>query len=92
MLSRSNHLYSGAIGGVKLQVQRKDLDAAYRILVESGYIQERIHKPNKILMKLDSFTSHWPFVGRLGVELRLLITIAIVLTIVVVTIVLMSLP
>ncbi len=86
-----NHLYSGAIGGVKLQVRRSDLAAAYRILVESGYIQEHTHKPSKILMKLDNLTSHWPIVGSLGVELRLLITIALVLTIVMVTIVLVSL-
>lgn len=87
-----NHLYSGAIGDVKLQVRRSDLATAYRILVESGYIQENTHKPSKILMKLDNFTSHWPIVAGLGVELRLLISIALVLTIVVVTIVLVSLP
>jgi hypothetical protein len=87
-----NHLYSGAIGGVKLQVRSIDVDAAHRILVDSGYIQEQTYKPNKLLVKLDKCTCHWPLVGGLGVELRLLITVAVVFAIVVVAIVLVALP
>ena len=87
-----NHLYSGAIGGVKLQVRSADVDAAHRILVDSGYIQEHTNKPNKLLMKLDQWTLNCPLIGRLPVQLRLLVAIAVVFAIVVVTIVLMSLP
>ena len=80
-----NHLYSGAIGGVKLQVRSADVDAAHRILVDSGYIQEHTYKPNQ-------WTLNCPLIGRLPVQLRLLVAIAVVFAIVVVTIVLMSLP
>ena len=87
-----NHFYSGAIGGVKLQVRSADVDVAHRILVNAGYIQEHAYKPNKLLVKLDKWTLNWPLVGRLAVELRLLVAIAVVFAIVVVTIVLMALP
>lgn len=87
-----NHLYSGAIGGIKLQVRSQDVEAAHRILVESGYIQEYTHTPSKLLVKIDKHSTHWPLVGRLGVELRLLVAIAILFAIVVVTIVLVALP
>lgn len=92
MTAHVNHLYSGAIGGVKLQVRSADVDTAHRILVESGYIEEHSRKQNSLLIKLDKQTSTWPLVGRLGVELRLLVAITVVLAIVVVTIVLVALP
>ena len=79
MTAHVNHLYSGAIGGVKLQVRSADVDTAHRI-------------QNNLLIKLDKQTSTWPLVGRLGVELRLLVAITVVLAIVVVTIVLVALP
>ncbi|NLA63442.1 MAG: DUF2007 domain-containing protein [Bacteroidales bacterium] len=85
-------LYSSAIGDIKLQVRSTDVDTANRILVDSGYIREHTNKPNKMLMKLDKWTCHWPLVGGLGVELRLLITVAVVFAIVVVAIVLVALP
>lgn len=92
MTAHVNHLYSGAIGGVKLQVRGVDVDAAHRILIASGYIEEHTPKENSLLIKLDKQTSNWPLVGRLGVELRLLVAITVVLAIVVVTIVLVALP
>ena len=87
-----NPLYSGAIGGVKLQVRSADVDAVHRILVDLRYIREHTYKPNNMLMKLDKWTCHWPLVGRLGDELRLLVIIAVVYAIVVVMIVLVALP
>ncbi len=87
-----NHLYSAAIGGVKLQVRDHDVAAAHRILVASGYIQEHTHTPNKLLIKLDKLTAHWPLVGQWGIELRLLVGIALLFAIVVVAIVLVALP
>lgn len=86
-----NPLYSGVIGGVELQVRSADVDAAHLILVDSGYICEHTYKPNKLLMKLDKWTCHWPLVGHLSVELRLLVIIAVVFAIVVV-IVFVALP
>ncbi|NLC49293.1 MAG: DUF2007 domain-containing protein [Bacteroidales bacterium] len=92
MTTQVNNFYSNAIGGVKLQVRSADFDIAHSILIESGYIQEHAQKPNKLLIKLDRWTSVWPLIGRLPIELRVLISVALLLTVVVVTIVLMALP
>lgn len=92
MTAHVNNFYSNAIGGVKLQVRDDDVDTAHRILLESGYIQKLNQKPNKLLNKLDKWTSNWPLIGTLDVELRLLISVALVLTALVVTIVLVALP
>ena len=92
MTVQVHNFYSNAIGGVKLQVRSADLDNAQHILVESGYIQEHESKENKLLTKLDHWTSHLPLIGDLRVELKLLISVFIILTIVVVSIVLLALP
>ena len=92
MTTQVNNFYSNAIGGVKLQVRSANFEVAHRILIESGYIQEQVEKPNKLMIKLDKLTSNWPLIGGLAVELRVLISVALVLTVVVVTIVLVTLP
>lgn len=92
MTVQVHNFYSNAIGGVKLQVRSADVDTAHHILVESGYIQEHESKPNKLLIKLDKWTSKLPLIGNLRVELKLLISVFIILTVVVVSIVLLALP
>ena len=92
MTTQVNNFYSNAIGGVKLQVRSGDFDTAHRILVESGYIQEQNHTPNKLLLKLDKWTSQLPLIGKLAIELKLLISVAIILSVIVVSIVLLSMP
>ena len=93
MTAHVNNFYSNAIGGVKLQVRSADVDIAHRILMESGYIQEQTEKSrSKLMTKLDKWTSNWLMIGGLAVELRVLIFVALVLTAMVVTIVLVSLP
>lgn len=93
MTAHVNNFYSNAIGGVKLQVRSADVDIAHRILMESGYIQEQTEKSrSKLMTKLDKWTSNWLMIGGLAVELRMLIFVALVLTAMVVTIVLVSLP
>lgn len=92
LTAQVNHLYSSAIGGVKLQVKRDDADAAHKLLVEAGYIIEHAYKPNKLIISIDKYTASWPLIGRLDVALRLLVTITLLLTILVIAIVLVSLP
>lgn len=92
MTVQVHNFYSNAIGGVKLQVRSAEFDTAHRILVESGYIEEHESKQNKFLSKLDKWTSQLPLMGSLRVELKLLISVFIILTVVVVSIVLLALP
>lgn len=86
------NFYSNAIGGVKLLVQEKDYDRAYKILVENKYIQVEEKKINKFLKNFDRLTSNLPFIGKSILELRLLITVTVFLIIIIVPIALLSLP
>lgn len=92
MTAHVNNLYSGAIGGVKLQVRSADIDTAYRILVDSGYIEEHKRKQNSLLFKFDKLTSTLPLIGNLPVEFRIVISTALIVSAVIVTIVLLALP
>ncbi len=92
MTAHVNNFYSNAIGGVKLQVRSADVDNAQRILIEAGYIDAHKDKPNKLLVKFEQLSSQWPLIGRLPVELRVVITAALLVSVVVVTIVLVALP
>ena len=81
-----HNFYSNAIGGVKLQVRGSDFETAHRVLVASGYIQEQKDKSNKLLSKLDKWTAKLPLIGNAAIELRLIIPIAILVSILIVSI------
>ncbi|WP_075603689.1 hypothetical protein [Saccharicrinis aurantiacus] len=63
--TQSNYVYSNAIGGVKLDVRKKDLIAATLILKEGGYIQDskevRQRKVEIIELKDNTDISTCPF-------------------------------
>ena len=46
-------IYSNALGGVKLQVHEEDIEAAYKILVEGGFIIESGHPQKTKVQVLD---------------------------------------
>ena len=87
-----NNFYSNAIGGVKLLVKEADFDNARLLLIESGYIQEAATGPNKFWNWFNHFTAKIPLLGRLIIEIRLIIVVAILLIIIAIPIVLLSLP
>lgn len=86
------NFYSNAIGGVKLLVQDSDYDKAYKILVETGYINEQKTKPNKFFTGFDRVSSKIPFVGKLTLEIRFLVVATLILIVLIVPAVLLSLP
>lgn len=92
MTTQVHNFYSNAIGGVKLQVRSADVDTAHCILVESGYIKEPARKQNSLLVKFDKLTSTWALIGGLPVEFRIVIVVALLVSIVMVSIVLIALP
>jgi hypothetical protein len=87
-----DNFYSNAIGGVKLQVQETDFDAALQVLKDSGYILEPPKKDHAFLLRVNAFTGKLPFMGKLILEFRLLILATLALLLVIVPIVLITLP
>jgi len=92
LTAQVNNFYSNAIGGVKLLVKECDYEKAYTLLVESKYIKVEEKKPNKFLKNFDKLSSKLPLIGNSILELRLLIAVAILLTIIIVPIAILSLP
>lgn len=92
LTAQVNNFYSNAIGGVKLLVKEPDFDTAKQLLVEAGYIKEPEVGPNKFWIRLDQLTAKLPFIGRLILEMRLIIVVAILLMAIALPIVFLSLP
>lgn len=88
----SAQVYSVAVGGLKLQVPEDDIERANQILMESGYIQKEEKRENKLITRLDHFTSKFPLIGKSVLEFRLLILTAIILVLIIVPAVLFSMP
>lgn len=92
LTAQVNNFYSNAIGGVKLQVKDSDFENAYKILLEFGYIKDQENKPNKLLLRFEQLTSSLPIIGKSRIELRLLLSAALILIMIIAPIVLLSLP
>ncbi len=67
------HFYSAAIGGVKLQVKESDLAKAVEILKEAGYIKDSDLQPPTFMTNLHRITAKIPLIGKLKLELRLIV-------------------
>ena len=83
---------SNAVGGVKLLVKKTDYEKAYKILINSGYIKEKKISENTFLKGLDKITSKIPLIGKSILEMRLIIIVTILLTIIIVPLSIKSLP
>ncbi len=81
-----NPFYSNAIGGIKLQVRESDYPKAVEILKEEGYITDRSASPSpsKFMVNFNKFTSSIPLIGKLRIEIRLLLLLSILAAIVVI--------
>jgi len=77
-----NPLYSNAVGGIKLQVRESDCQRAVEILKEEGYVEEAPQPPTSY--DFNKFTSSIPLLGKLRIEARLLIILAILTAIIVI--------
>ncbi len=74
-------LYSVALGGIELQVQEQDVPEARRILIENGLIKENEHPKQSFISKLDKQLSNLPFLNKVPAVYRLIIPLAILITI-----------
>lgn len=75
-----HNFYSNAIGGIRLQVREKDYEKAKEILIETGYIIEKGQEKD-IWSKVDDYTKNIPFLKKTRVELRFILLIGIILSI-----------
>jgi hypothetical protein len=87
-----NNFYSNALGGVKIQVQKKNLNDANKILIDSGYYKEQNVINNKFITQIDYYTAKLPLIGKYSIELRLLVLTTILLIIIITPIALFSMP
>jgi len=76
------------IGGVKLQVREQDYDAAYQILKEAGHFDSPEIPDKGWFVRFTRTSAHWPLLGKLRPEVRLLILIILMLLILIVPMVL----
>lgn len=79
LTAQVNNFYSGAIGGVKLQVKAGQEEIAKEILKEMHVIEEMEHKVSPFLIYLDTFTRKLPIVGDSILELRILVLVVLIL-------------
>lgn len=84
--------YSQAMGGIRIQVQKKNLQAATELLQYLGHLKAETKKTNPFIKALISFSEKIPFIKALRIELRLLIILTTILAIFIVPIVLLNQP
>lgn len=74
-------LYSNATGGFQIQVDEKDFDKAYQLLIEKGFIKKAqpIQMP-KWLKPFESFSSKIPILKNYSPEFRLFFIAAVLVT------------
>ena len=84
--------YSNAIGGVKLLVEKPEAKRAKQILKETNVNNIETSEPDSILIRINSFTERIPLVGRLILELRIVVLITLIIAAILVPIIILTLP
>lgn len=69
--------FSNAIGGVKLQVNEEDVDAAMEVLKDLNLINSNVDPLKQRWASFDKLTSNWPIVGNMYVDQRLVLVIGL---------------
>lgn len=90
LTAQMHNFLSNAIGGAKLQVSENDVEEAIRILKETGYIREYNKKDNKFIKNFDRMTSGIPLFGKMILEFRLVVFLAMLIFILIALIMVFS--
>jgi hypothetical protein len=83
LINQIQPFYANAVGGIKLQVKDSDFDLAMEIVKEAGYIEEAKPISSSIATKIDTITAKIPFLKELQFEIRLIVFIGILISIIV---------
>ncbi len=78
---QAHNFLSNAAGGVKMQIQASDLEAALPILEHAGIIMKDADIPSSLEIKINDFTSPIPFVNRWPYEFKVITIIFIPLVV-----------
>ena len=77
--------FTGAYGGIGLQVMEEDAENAIRILREYGDLNDEDEKPSELTESLDKITDKLPFLHQYPLQVKLLaivfFTLAVILTV-----------
>jgi len=84
--------YSQAMGGIRIQVQKKNFQAATELLHHLGHLKNETRKINPFFTAFITFSEKIPLLNKLRIELRLLLIITAILAIFIVPIVLLNQP
>lgn len=71
--------YSNAIGGIKLEVIEADYNRALEIIADAGFKVPEEPKIPAIMERIGKFTSRIPLLKKLSLELRFLLSIALII-------------
>ncbi|MGD1845481.1 MAG: hypothetical protein ACFB10_08820 [Salibacteraceae bacterium] len=89
---QTNPLYSGAVGGVKLQVRESDLSRTREVLTLAGYTEPSETTLPGFWIKFDQWTQKIPLLNRWIIELRLVVLLVVALCVLAIPIAMLSLP
>jgi Putative prokaryotic signal transducing protein len=76
---QSNNLWSNAVGGVKLQVQKQDVEKAVTLLTELGYIKDQSTQPDNLFTIIDRKTASIPIIKNFNSANRIVAIILLLL-------------
>lgn len=84
--------YTQAMGGIRIQVKEVHFEAAKELLSHLGHLKNEERKINPVYAAFIKYSNKLPLLNRLRVELRLLLSLSILLAIFIVPIVLLNQP
>lgn len=67
---QAQNFLSNAAGGVKLQIQASDLEAALPILEHAGILMKDADIPSSLEISINDLTSHIPYINRWPYEFK----------------------
>ena len=76
---QSNNLWSNAVGGVKLQVQKQDVERALALLIELGYIKDQSKQLDNLFTTIDKKTALIPVIKNFNSANRIVLIILLLI-------------
>ncbi len=81
-----HNFLSGAIGGIRLEVKQSDHDRGKQILQDIGFFKDKVQQRSKLWEIVARWTDDIPIIKNLRLELRLILSVAFLLTLLLFTI------
>lgn len=95
LTTQVNNFYSGAIGGVKLEVRNEDVKDAIKLLIEMGIIKASTNDSfflNNLQNKLLIFSNTIPIINKFPVEIRVFSILLFIVLIITALVIIITFP